>query len=101
MLCVVKKTKTFILFCKNTCLCSRAYPAWELRFFSLKKRKLQGHRIAAFQYTKTTYKKAGEGLFTKACSDRTRDNVFKLKEFRFRSPYYIFPVSIKLLLIPF
>jgi len=35
-------------------------------------------------YLKGGYKKAGEGHFTRACSDRTRDNGFKLKEGRFR-----------------
>ena len=33
---------------------------------------------------KGAYKKAGEGLFTRVCSDRTRGNGFKQKEGRFR-----------------
>jgi len=33
---------------------------------------------------KGSYKEAGEGLFTRACRDRTRGNGFKLKEGRFR-----------------
>jgi len=52
----------------------------ELGLFSLQKRRLQGHLLAAFQYLKGVYKKTGEGLFTRACSDRTRTNGFKVKE---------------------
>jgi len=40
--------------------------------------------MAAFQYQKEAYKKAGEGLFIRAGSDRTRGNGFKLKEGKFR-----------------
>ena len=40
--------------------------------------------IASFQYLKGAYKKAGEGLFTRACSNRTRGKGFKLKEGRCR-----------------
>lgn len=39
---------------------------------------------AAFQYLKGTYKKAGEGLFSRVCSDRTRGKGLKLKEDRLK-----------------
>jgi len=51
----------------------------ELAVFSLEKRRLWGDLIAAFQYLKGAYKKAGEGLFTSACSDEKRGNDFKLR----------------------
>jgi len=56
----------------------------QLGLFSLQKRRLWGDLITAFQYLKEAYKKAGEGLFTRACSNRTRGNGFKLKEGRCR-----------------
>ena len=51
--------------------------------FSLEKRRLRGDLVAAFQCLNGAYKKAGEGLFTGAWSDRTRGNGFRLKEGRF------------------
>jgi len=44
----------------------------ELGLLSLEKRSLGGDLIVAFQYIKGAYKTDGEGLFTKACHDRTR-----------------------------
>jgi len=40
--------------------------------------------LPAFQYLKGAYRKDGEGLLTRVCSDRTRGNGCKLKEGRFR-----------------
>jgi len=56
----------------------------ELGLLSLEKRRLQGNLIVAFPYLKGAYKKDRERLFSKACSYRTRDKGFKLKEGRFR-----------------
>ncbi|GAB0204325.1 mitochondrial enolase superfamily member 1 [Grus japonensis] len=52
----------------------------ELGLFSLEKRRLQRDLIVGFQYLKGAYGKAGEGLFMRECSDRTRGNGVKLKE---------------------
>ena len=56
----------------------------ELVLFSLEKRRFWGDIIAAFQYLKEVYRKTGEGLLTRACSNRMRGNDFKLEERRFR-----------------
>jgi len=49
----------------------------ELGLFSLEKRRLLRNLRVAFQYLKGNYKRAGEGLFVRACSDRTRAKVFE------------------------
>jgi len=51
----------------------------ELGLFSLEKRRLQGHLIAAFQYFKGAYKQEWDWIFTLSDSDRSRGNGFNLK----------------------
>lgn len=55
-----------------------------LGLFISKTRWLQGDLTVPFQYIKRDYRKAGEGLFVRKCSDKTRENGFKLKEGSFR-----------------
>ncbi|GAB0175723.1 cAMP-dependent protein kinase inhibitor alpha [Grus japonensis] len=43
-----------------------------------------GRSYSSLPVPKGAYRKAGEGLFIRECSDRTRGNGFKLKEGRFR-----------------
>ena len=56
----------------------------DLGLFSLRKRRLQGDLIAAFQYPKGAYKQEGSKLFERVENSRTTGNGFKLKEGRFR-----------------
>jgi len=46
--------------------------------------KAAGRPYCGLPVPEEAYKKAGEGLFTRACRKRTRSNGFKLKERRFR-----------------
>lgn len=57
----------------------------ELGLYNLEKKKFRGDLIEAVQYLKGRYEKWGERLFIwPESSDRTRGNVFKLKEDEFR-----------------
>jgi len=56
----------------------------QLGLLSLEKRRLWGDLVAALKYLKGAYRKDGDNLISKACSDRTRSNGFKLREGRLR-----------------
>ena len=55
----------------------------ELGLFSLENRRFWGDLIVTFQHLKGSYRKEGDRVFNRVCSDRTRVNGFKLKESRF------------------
>lgn len=52
--------------------------ARELGLFSLENIRLQGDLREVFQCFTRAYRKAGEGLFTRACGDKVGGNGLKL-----------------------
>lgn len=59
-----------------------------LGLFSVEKRMLWGDLTLAFQYLRVADRTAGEGVFPRACSNRTRGNGCKLKEGSFRWKFF-------------
>ena len=49
----------------------------ELGLFNAEKRKLRGDLRVVFQYLKGSYRKEGERLLSRVCSDRTREKMGK------------------------
>ena len=58
--------------------------------YEVRQEKALGRPYSSLPVHEGAYKKAGEGIFTRACSGRTRVNGFKLKEGTFRLKEEIF-----------
>ena len=56
----------------------------ELGLFSLETRRIRGDLRVAFQYLKGSYRKEGDGLFSRICCDWKKGNGYKLREGRYR-----------------
>lgn len=56
----------------------------DLGLYIVEKRRVWEDLTASFQYLNRAPNGAGEGHSTRSCSDRASENVFKLKEIRFK-----------------
>lgn len=57
--------------------------AERIRVVQYVKKRLHGDLTAIFEYLKRAYQEAGEGLFVRNCSNRTRSKGYKQKEGKF------------------
>lgn len=55
-----------------------------LWLFSLEGKRPQADLVATLEYLKLSYRKDGEEIFIRECSNRKRNDDFKLKEHKYR-----------------